>query len=210
MKNSISSQEESKNNQDEVNPSSKSENIPQPEVWLDEYGDQLYRFAYSKLKNEETAEDMVQETLLSAVKAFDTFQAKASVKTWLFTILKNKIIDHVRKTKRRIKENKEVDVNDDKGQFNRAGIWSVFVPNWAREPDKVLQDKDFSNTLESCVDKLKDKPKKALMLSINSDFTSEEICNALDISSSNLWVILHRARLQLRECLEKNWYKVSD
>lgn len=204
------SEQDSKKNLNTDNQTSKTDNIPQPEVWLEEYGDQLYRFAYSKLKNEETAEDMVQETLLSAVKAFDNFQAKASVKTWLFTIIKNKIIDHVRKTKRRIKEDKEVDVNDDKGQFNRAGIWSVFVPNWAREPDKILEDKDFSNTLESCIGKLKDKPKKALMLSINSDFSSDEICNALEISSSNLWVILHRARMQLRECLEKNWYKIKE
>lgn len=183
------------------------ENLPQPEIWLEEYGNQLYRFAYSKLKNEETAEDMLQETLLSAVKAFDSFQAKASVKTWLFTILKNKIIDHVRKTKRRISEDKAIDITDDKFPFNNVGIWNSYIPNWARNPDEILSDKDFADTLESCVRKLKSRPKQALLLTLNSDYSSDEICNALDITSSNLWVILHRARIQLRECLEVNWYK---
>lgn len=177
---------------------------PCVEDWLNLYGDALYAFAYSKLKQPEAAEDVVQETFLSAYKAYDSFKGEASVKTWLFSILRNKIIDLYRKQKRQVPVDDEADVNT--MPFNKAGIWNVFVPNWARDPEHILGDKDFAATLKECVDKLQERSKDALLMNVQGDINSEEICKTLEVSPSNLWVILHRARLQVRDCIEKNWY----
>jgi RNA polymerase sigma-70 factor (TIGR02943 family) len=182
-----------------------------PATWLDEYGDILFSYAYAKVKDTALAEDLVQDTLLSAIKNLAGFESRSSVKTWLFTILKNKITDNYRKTASVARTEKAHSTSNNildlpEISFNSFGIWNKYVPNWANDPEAILESKVFSEVLSNCIDKLPKRSQLAINKNAN-DLPADEICKELEISPSNLWVLLHRARLHLRECLEKNWYK---
>ncbi len=182
---------------------------PEPEVWIEEHGDQLFQYALSRVRDRTLAEDLVQDTLLSALKSYKNFQGRSTIKTWLIAILKNKIIDQIRKKSR---QKEDLGSKDDISElpaigFGSHGIWNVYVPNWAGSPDKVLEDQEFLNALRGCFQKLPERSRRAFELKLMEDKDSEEICKDLDIGQSNLWVILHRARLALRECIELNWYR---
>lgn len=175
-------------------------------MWVEKHGDALFRYAYLRVNSHEIAEDLVQETLLAAVRGYDSFEGRSSVKTWLIGILKNKIIDHIRKTVRRNK-NESLDQEDDvlDRHFNRLGIWTRVLGDWAEDPDEIMERKDFFRVLEGCLGKVPEKGRRAFTLKMLEQVESKEICKILDITASNLWVLLHRCRLSLRECLEKNW-----
>ena len=174
-----------------------------PEKWIEEYGDYLFSFAISRVKIKDIAEDLVQETLLSAFKNYQKFKGESSFRTWLTAILKNKIFDHYKKSGR-FESLTPPDESAD--EFNNAGIWKIYIPDWGRSPDQTMQDKDFLKTFMQCFEKLKPQSRQLFELKLKEDLQTEEICKVMDISSTNLWVLLHRARLQLRNCLEKNWY----
>ncbi|MCB0353243.1 MAG: sigma-70 family RNA polymerase sigma factor [Bdellovibrionales bacterium] len=181
-----------------------------PEHWLEAHGNYLFRYAFSRVNSRELAEELVQETLLSAIRGVSGFEGRSTVRTWLVGILKNKIIDHLRRASR--KESKEVLTDEDDvldRQFNRLGIWSTIFGDWARDPDQVLEQKEFFRTLEGCLRKIPERSQRAFMLKTFENTDSDEICKILNISASNLWVSLHRCRLALRECLDKNWVKAG-
>ena len=149
-------------------------------------------------------------TLLSAVRSRDSFEARSKVRTWLIGILKNKIIDHFRKSSRRPEE--LVDSEDSESfdrHFNRVGIWSHFLSNWAGNPDSVLEGKGFLKVLESCFSKLPERHRQVFTLVTLDGIEAEEVCKLLKISSSTFWVIMHRARMGLRDCVELNWVKAK-
>lgn len=179
-----------------------------PGKWVSDYGDYLYNFAISRVHSEAVAEDMVQETFLAAVKAIKGFEGRSTVKTWLTSILKRKIIDHYRKNTR----NKEDKVLDDVNFFQKDGVlkghWEDdHLPNmWHQSADKDLENREFHQTLQSCLSKLPDRMSAVFTLKEVEELTTEEICKELDITPSNLWVLIHRAKLRLRECIEKNWF----
>lgn len=180
-----------------------------PSFWLQEYGDYLYRYALSQLKNEASAEDVVQDALLSAYRALDQFQGKSSIKTWLTTILRNKIIDHVRKNKRDTL-NDPLEIDDDKvvnSSFNSFGVWTKWLNSWSSTPDQLLQQKDFLNQLNECLFALPSNLRQVFILKNVDSLSTEEICEKLDISTNNVWVILYRSRMRLRECIEKKWFE---
>lgn len=182
-----------------------------PVTWLEEYGDGLYSYAYGKVRDKALAEDLVQDTLLSAIKNLVGFEGRSSVKTWLFTILKNKITDNYRKSSSVARSEKAHSASNNimdlpEISFNSFGIWNKYVPNWANDPEAILESKVFSEVLSNCVEKLPKRSQIAINKNAN-DLPADQICKELEISTSNLWVLLHRARLHLRECLEKNWYK---
>ncbi|MCB0328675.1 MAG: sigma-70 family RNA polymerase sigma factor [Bdellovibrionales bacterium] len=177
-----------------------------PSSWLEEHGNYLYRYAYMRVNSQETAEDLVQEALLAAVRGYKNFERRSSVRTWLVGILKNKIIDYLRRSSR--KEKNEILEEDNETldrHFNRFGVWNRVLPNWASEPNELLERKEFMRAFEGCLRKVPEKTRQAFMLKTFENVETEEVCNILGITSSNLWVLLHRCRLVLRECLEKNW-----
>ena len=176
-----------------------------PSQWLDEYGDLLYGFAMKSVKNPELAKDLVQDTFVSALDKLDTFKGDAAISTWLTAILKNKVIDHYRKASTRT-----TDSSDDlepiiNRQFNSFSIWRVFVPNWAKDPEQVVEQAGFMDTLRDCLGKLPENSRQALQMRTVDGADTDEICKILDVSPSNLGVIIYRARMALRDCMEQNW-----
>lgn len=177
-----------------------------PSLWLDEYGDILYKYAVARVKSQELAEDLVQEALLSGIKAYDRFEGRCTVKTWLVGILKNKIIDHFRSVSRKgIPDDLDDKDVHTQNYFNSFGIWRVILENWADSPDEILEKRDFYKVFEGCLGKLPEQSRKAFLMKMSGEKESAEVCNILGISSSNYWVLLYRARLALRECIEINW-----
>jgi RNA polymerase sigma-70 factor (ECF subfamily) len=178
------------------------------ERWLEDYGDYLYRYALMQLKNESMAEDVVQDALLSAYRARDQFEGRSSVKTWLTTILRNKIIDQLRKKKK--ESIVELDSMEGDGQvdsiFNKFGTWNKWLGSWGSSPELICEQQDFMNQLSKCLSSLPENLRQVFILRNVDNLSTEEICTQLDISSNNVWVILYRSRMKLRECLELNWY----
>ena len=196
--------------QESSNSSGESSADPNPEEWLDLYGDSLYQFALARVRNPSTAEDLVQETFLAGMRAISSFEGRSSLKSWLIAILKNKIIDHLRKASRQKEEVFEEETIDLPVRgFSSIGIWNVYVPNWAGSPEGVLENQQFMEVIKNCFEKLPDRSRRLFQLKLLQDLDTEEICKLLEISSSNYWVLVHRARLALRECVESNWYRKS-
>ncbi len=178
-----------------------------PENWIDLYADYLFNYAITRVDSHDLAKDLVQETFFSGIKGKDNFRGQASERTWLVSILKRKIIDQYRKINS-AKGQKEVRMNFyDDGERKGRWIEERAPTNWGNEADKKIENAELKTTLEKCIANLPEKHKMVFLLKTVQNFETEEICNELDISASNLWVIVHRARLQLRKCLEENWFK---
>jgi RNA polymerase sigma-70 factor (ECF subfamily) len=169
-------------------------------IWVNEYSDHLYSWALYKTSSKEVAQDLVQETFLSAFQSFKNYAKKSSPKTWLTAILNNKILDHYRK---KMKEDKLPDSNH---SFNENGTWKNQVSEdlWAEQPH-LLDNPDFNATLASCMDNLPEKWRLSVLAKYTLEKKPEEICQELGISMSNYWQMIHRAKLQLKGCLDKNW-----
>lgn len=178
-----------------------------PHTWVDRYGDALYRYAITRVADTIACEDMVQDTFLSALKGYKDFKGAASEKTWLFAILKNKIIDYYRKQASSRIDLGEPD-NSDEEWFDENGNWR---PNmqpiaWQRS-DNLVEKKEFNQIIQRCKEKLKGVQQQVFTLKYLEDTEGEEICKVLNLVPSNYWVMLHRIRLQMRSCVEKNWLK---
>jgi len=178
-----------------------------PSQWVERYGDYLYSYTYYRVSSRQMAEDIVQDTFLSALKAKNNFKGQSTEKTWLVSILKRKIVDHYRKQSRS-KENILQDQDspfikegEKKGQWNPARV----PADWHNEGLDKIDKHEFYKILEICLSLLPGKWEAVFRLKTLEELSSPEICNEMDISSSNLWVILHRARMRLRECFEEKW-----
>lgn len=175
--------------------------------WVTQYSDILYSYAINHGFNEEGAQDMVQETFLSAWQSMDRFQGKASVKNWLFVILKSKISDHFRKDINNMaKVAVQQEYNDD-AYFDEEGHWreEAYPKDWHVNLSDPLEVKDFYKVFHSCKNKLKEIQSAVFIMKYVDELGSEDICKDLGITSSNYWVLLHRAKVQLRACLQKYW-----
>lgn len=177
------------------------------EQWLNEHGSALYRYALLHMRNAHRAEEAVQETLLAALQAYDRFAGGGSVRTWLIGILKHKIIDQFRRDAREVPlEDTEsiVDQNDsDEDTFTEAGRWRNRPASWGN-PEQLLENRQFLQILQHCLEYLPKRHARLFMLREVMEQSTEEICEELSITPSNVWTMLHRARLELRQCLEKN------
>jgi RNA polymerase sigma-70 factor (TIGR02943 family) len=177
-----------------------------PENWVDLYADYLYNYTIARVSKHEVSKDLVQETFFAGLKSKKGFEGKASERTWLVSILKRKIIDYYRK----INSNKgkaEVRMNFYSDGENEGNWLEERVPQtWGIDADKKMENEELENTLNACIEKLPEKYAMVFKMKTLRDFSTEQICNELDISSSNLWVIIHRARTQLRRCMEDNWF----
>lgn len=183
-----------------------------PDTWVEAYGNYLYNFAIMRVYDSALAEDLVQDTFFSAVKAKDSFLGKSTEKTWLTSILKRKIIDYYRKNAR----NKEDKLLDKPDFFQTQGIlkghWEDnYLPDqWHYSESGLLENTEFYKILKNCLGRLPKKMAATFALKEIEDFTTDEICKELDITPSNLWVLMHRAKVQLRDCLEKTWFKPGE
>jgi len=182
--------------------------LTDPDLWVDQYGDYLYRFALSRVKDPAAAEEIVQETFLAALRSRHNFQGRSSVRTWLIAILKHKVIDHYRK-KRREEPRDDMDSFSDSTDhfFNEKGAWEIRPNKWSTNPMKVYEQREFLEVFHQCVSQLPKRLARTFMLREVDGLSTEDICKILDITATNCWVILYRARMQLRRCLELRWLK---
>lgn len=166
----------------------------------------LMRFARHQLRNDAWAEDAVSETLLAALERPQAFAGQSQLKTWLIGILKHKLIDQLRRHSR---EATTLDSDDEAGLdeqlFNADGHWREAPKDWG-DPEHQLRQQQFFEVLEACVSRLPPTQGRVFMMREWLELSSDEICKELAISSTNLWVLLHRARLRLRECLQDGWF----
>ena len=180
--------------------------IDEPEHWVDRYGDLLYRFAMARVKDPSIAEDLVQETFLAALHSRRRFEGRSAPRTWLIAILKHKIIDHIRKKTKEQTSDKLETLSDGDDDFDANGKWHLRPKKWSIHPDEVYQQKEFMETLYRCLGQLPERLAKAFVLREIDEMSTEEICKSLDITATNSWVMLYRARMSLRRCLELNWF----
>lgn len=184
--------------------------LSDPQTWLDNHGDSLYRYALSRTREPAVAEDLVQETLLAALRARERFAGESSERTWLVAILKNKIVDHFRRARREapLPETDEPDAVIDALFRESDHHWQSLAAAW-REPDAALDDSRFWQALARCLEELPARQAQAFTLTEFDGLSTDELCKALAITTSNVWVLLHRARLRLRECLQIQWFGVQ-
>lgn len=185
-----------------------------PSRWIDDHGDTLFRFAFVRTRDEATAEDLVQETLLSAIQSIERFGGESTERTWLVGILKHKIIDHYRKNSKQVQLTEEdTDLSDLDGFFSRPDKWDG---HWVialrpvdpdQSPDQVMENGEFWQVMNRCLSALPEKVASVFALREIDGMSSDEICESLNLSANNFWVIMHRARMQLRRCIEIKWFK---
>ncbi|MCK5122486.1 MAG: sigma-70 family RNA polymerase sigma factor [Methylococcales bacterium] len=176
-----------------------------PDQWLKLYGDILYRYGVARVRDVGIAEDLVQDTLLAALKAKENYAGQASEQTWLIGILKHKIIDYFRKSSREKTQEFDEHSVDEEDYFDQKGNWKVDFSNWSK-PEKSMEQEEFMQVLQACVERLPSRMSQLFILREFDDMSSEEICEVLSISTlNNFWVMLSRVRVQLRHCLDINW-----
>ena len=184
------------------------------ERWLELYGDILYRYSFRYVKDKQTAEDLVSETLLAGLKAQTSFAGQSTEQTWLIGILNNKIMDYFRKSKREISfDEADIISNNIDEDFAQSGpdrgAWKANrrPAEWMVDAADPVEIKEFWLYLNKCIEGLDIRLSMVFVLRELEEMDSRNICNVLAISPTNLRVMLYRARKQLRLCLEKNWIK---
>lgn len=182
--------------------------IADPETWVDAYGDYLFRYAMLRLRDEHAARDAVQETFLAGIRNVAKFDGALDIKYWLRGILKFKIVDHIRRAARE----QPVEVEDDEHVLDRllfktSGIPTMNPAPWAFDPHSAFDREDFWAIFESCLDGLKEPMRRAFVLKMVDELDTNEVCEALGLSANHVWVLNHRARSLMKQCLEKKWVK---
>lgn len=186
--------------------------LSDPDAWVDRHGDVLYRYALLRLHDAQVAEDLVQETFLAALRQRDRFAGRSDERTWMVGILKHKIIDHFRRVARELPLNgMDPPGGGNPTEFHQygllAGTWkSAARPaEWSMDLSDGVERSEFRKILDRCLEALKPFLRQAFVLREMEELKTEEICNILEVSPTNLRVMLHRGRLRLRSCLEHNW-----
>ena len=175
---------------------------------LEQYRAYLLRYATLQLRDTELAADVVQDTLLAALTGRAAFAGKSSRKTWLTGILKHKLVDVVRRQAREVPLTGETDESEADAVdalFKQDGHWREFPTNWG-DPERAYENGRFWEAFERCSRELPARTARAFMMREVMELGTDEICKELAITPTNLWVMLHRARLLLRECLETRWF----
>jgi len=175
-------------------------------AWLADHGDYLFRVARRQLHSDELAEDAVQETLLAALSAQARYAGEASPRTWLTGILKHKIVDQIRRNVREVEIPRDADGEEAVDSlFKQDGHWAELVRPWGN-PHTEAELSQLRRVLDECADRLKPVMAQVFSLREVAGMETEEICKELDITPTNCWVLLHRARLFMRQCLELNGF----
>ncbi|RJP39520.1 MAG: sigma-70 family RNA polymerase sigma factor [Phycisphaerales bacterium] len=179
-----------------------------PRQWVERYGDALYRYARFRVRDAEAAEELVQETFLSALKAAADFDQRSAEQTWLMGILKHKIVDWYRRVSR------EAAVEEDQGWqeryfhhsgLSRRGAWRSGPSTHDLVPARPGELAEFRQALDRCLEGLTQRTQMAFLLREVEQMEPEQVCEIMSINRPNYWALMHRARMQLRECLEATW-----
>jgi len=181
--------------------------IAPPETWVDRYGDYLYGYAMSRLHDPEIAADCVQDTFMAGIKALNRFDGSRDIKFWLRGIMSHKIVDEIRKS---VKEKRvNIDTEDEalleSFWFKYSGTATANPSPWQFNPRKHYDNTEFWEVFDVCIKQVKNPERDAFILRKLEDKTSKEVCRIMNISPNYLWVLLHRARLQLKVALEAKW-----
>ncbi len=177
-----------------------------PEQWVDRYSDYLYNYTIVRVNNHVVAQDIISETFLAGLKSKDNFKGEASERTWLIAILKRKIIDHYRKiNSKKGKAEVSIQYSDEESE----GEWlEERVANTAdKTAQEQLENEELGLTILACLEHINEKQAAIFKMKTIDGMDTETICNEFNITPSNLWVMIHRARKALADCLEKNWFK---
>lgn len=171
--------------------------------WVHEHSDELYGFVLKRVRDHETARDLVQETFLAAWRNVDQYDPQKPVRAWLFAIIRHKLIDHYRKA---ASQSDTETVSASLPFFDDEDHWKngLYPQKW--DTSNTVHQKEFWKVLQGCTHKLKQMQQAIFAMKYLDGEDSETICATLQISNANYWVLMHRAKLQLRGCLEKNWF----
>lgn len=174
-------------------------------TWVDRYSKEMLSWAMYRTSDRQTAEDLVQDTFLAACQRAEKFEGNSEPRTWLFAILKNKIADHYRaifkKNTTSFSGQTYFDEEDTWLDNQRPKLWNL------ENETELLDDAQFNAVFENCMGKLQPQWRSSLHLKFIDEIESAKICQELGITPTNYWQMLHRAKLQLRKCLEINWFK---
>jgi RNA polymerase sigma-70 factor (ECF subfamily) len=182
-----------------------------PETWLDDYGDSLFHFAMARVRNRERAEDLVQDAFVAAIRNKDSFDGRSARLTWLTGILRHKIQDYYRtKWRETVATDLESEGNDKdwaRTLFDERGHWQSNRPHSWNRPGAALDDAEFMKVFGACMEKLPGRLAVVFSLREVDEVDSEQICKDLEVTPTNFWAMMHRARTRLRQCLETNWFQ---
>ncbi|WP_298248008.1 sigma-70 family RNA polymerase sigma factor [uncultured Christiangramia sp.] len=177
----------------------------EPNKWVDRYSDYLFNYTIVRVNDREVANDLISETFLAGLKSAKNFKGEASERTWLISILKRKIIDHYRRNNSR-KGQAEVKINytgeDSEGEWLEEQVADQFD----RTAEDEMENNELGLAILDCLDSINEKQAAIFKRKTIDGVDTEAICNEFDITPSNLWVIIHRARTALAACMEKNWF----
>jgi RNA polymerase sigma-70 factor (TIGR02943 family) len=180
---------------------------PNPKTWVKLHADYLYRYALTKVQDEQLAKDLVQETFLAALEKSANFKGESTERTWLTAILRNKIIDVYRKRSSLSSHTEELANNEEEEFFDsEKGHWNPpYYPRSFGTESDLLTNKEFAAILQQCLKKLPGLWLSVFTMKLIDEEQTETICKELKVTASNFWVIIHRAKVNLRSCLQKNW-----
>ncbi|MCI0745482.1 MAG: sigma-70 family RNA polymerase sigma factor [Verrucomicrobia subdivision 3 bacterium] len=186
--------------------------LSDPGQWVELHGNYLFRYALIRVRNETVAEDLVQDTLLAAFQGKDRFSGQSTERSWLTGILKHKVLDYFRRQARERTIMEDASMPEElEGRFDDLGLWKhepeSGPTDWGADAAGLMQRKEFMAALKQCISKLPPRCADAFVLREMEATDSDRIQEMLGVSPSNFWVLLHRARMQLRLCLEQNWLK---
>ena len=176
-----------------------------PNKWIDLYSDYLFNYTITRVNDREIAKDIIQDTFFAGLKSMKNFKGEASERTWLISILKRKIIDYYRKinSKKGRAEVRMTYINDDQeGDWLEERVEDEGYLN----AEETIENTELSDAIYDCMSKLSEKQATVFKMKTILGYETDTICNELNITPSNLWVLIHRARIQMAECLEKNWF----
>jgi RNA polymerase sigma-70 factor (ECF subfamily) len=181
-------------------------NAVNPQIWFEEYHDSLFKYALTRLRDADLAEEKIQETFLAALKSRKNFQGLASEKTWLISILKRKICDHFR----RISRDKQFNVTSPVECLRYDALDSKRMlaersHTWAYDPSMVYEQKEFLKIIKHALSELPNRLAQVFILREVIELNSEEICEFMGINVGNLYVMMHRARKRLRQNIQLKW-----
>ena len=176
-----------------------------PDQWVDAHADSLFRYALTRLRRREDAEDAVQETLLAALLAQRSFRGDSAERTWLIGILRHKIVDRIRMAAR-TEQAVPVPVEDMDDWCGETDHWLHAPKPWSADPAQLSENAEFWQQVRACFGALPERQAQVFALRTFDGLEADDICKQTGISPTNLWVLLHRARTRLRACLESSWF----
>lgn len=179
-----------------------------PEKWVDRYADYLYNYTIARINDHETAQDIVSETFLAGLRSKDNFKGEASERTWLVAILKRKIIDYYRKNNS-TKGKAEINISRTKSPDGETIHWleEQVEDELTKNAHELMENEELGLAIDNCLERLNEKQAEIFRMKTIEGMDTEFICKELNITPSNFWVIIHRARKAMAECLETKWLK---